>query len=154
MASTDQDQSLDGLGNHIYLEKQDKLRDIGIDIHTSQIVVVGSQSSGKSSLLESLTGFSFPRGQGLCTRYATQITLRRDPIKRIDISITPRTDADPRLKERLRDFHRNLDTFEGSGLLQVIEELERLPRCLLSTLLTLPALGKLGHGYPLCIRQG
>lgn len=28
--------ALDGLGNHVYLEKQDKLRDIGIDIDTSQ----------------------------------------------------------------------------------------------------------------------
>jgi hypothetical protein len=31
------DRSYDGLGNHIYLEKQDKLRDIGIDIQTSQV---------------------------------------------------------------------------------------------------------------------
>ena len=27
----------DGLGNHIYLEKQDKLREIGVDIPTSQV---------------------------------------------------------------------------------------------------------------------
>jgi hypothetical protein len=28
---------LDGLGNHVYLEKQDKLREIGVDIPTSQV---------------------------------------------------------------------------------------------------------------------
>lgn len=28
---------LDGLGNHIYLEKQDRLREIGVDIPTSQV---------------------------------------------------------------------------------------------------------------------
>ena len=28
---------VDGLGNHIYLEKQDKLREIGVDIPTSQV---------------------------------------------------------------------------------------------------------------------
>lgn len=34
-----------------------------------QIVVVGSQSSGKSSVLESLVGRDFlPRGAGMCTR--------------------------------------------------------------------------------------
>ncbi|KAK3352310.1 P-loop containing nucleoside triphosphate hydrolase protein [Lasiosphaeria hispida] len=121
-AGTEQGRSLDGLGNHIYLEKQDKLRDIGIDIHTSQIVVVGGQSSGKSSLLESLTGFSFPRGQGLCTRYATQITLRRNPVKSVVISITPRADADQFLNERLRAFRRELEDFENQGLTSVIEE--------------------------------
>ncbi|KAK3324635.1 P-loop containing nucleoside triphosphate hydrolase protein [Cercophora scortea] len=114
--------SFDGLGNHVYLEKQDKLRDIGVDIHTSQIVVVGGQSSGKSSLLESLTGFSFPRGQGLCTRYATQITLRRNPVKSTIISITPRSNADQALAERLRGFHRELEDFDGKTLASIIEE--------------------------------
>ncbi|KAK0637184.1 P-loop containing nucleoside triphosphate hydrolase protein [Bombardia bombarda] len=122
MATDKPGQSFDGLGNQVYLEKQDKLRDIGVDIHTSQIVVVGGQSSGKSSLLESLTGFSFPRGQGLCTRYATQITLRRNPVKSHIISITPRNNADAALQERLRAFHRELDDFEGKKLAKVIEE--------------------------------
>jgi len=85
-------------------------------------VVVGSQSSGKSSLLENLTGFAFPRGQGLCTRYATQITLRRHSVKSIVISITPRHDADVELKEKLREFHRELDDFDGRTLGKVIEE--------------------------------
>ncbi|XVF30397.1 hypothetical protein REPUB_Repub16aG0053700 [Reevesia pubescens] len=38
----------------------------GIQIPT--IVVVGDQSSGKSSVLESLAGISLPRSQGICTR--------------------------------------------------------------------------------------
>ncbi|CAM8931554.1 unnamed protein product [Rhodiola kirilowii] len=38
----------------------------GIQLPT--IVVVGDQSSGKSSVLESLAGISLPRGQGICTR--------------------------------------------------------------------------------------
>ncbi|KAK3390257.1 P-loop containing nucleoside triphosphate hydrolase protein [Podospora didyma] len=114
--------SLDDLGNHIYLEKQDKLRDIGIDIQTSQIVVVGSQSSGKSSLLESLTSFSFPCGQGLCTRYATQITLRRHHVKSIVISITPRLNADSALTDRLRAFRHELEEFEEQDVASVIEK--------------------------------
>ncbi|GLT67069.1 hypothetical protein SLA2020_394020 [Shorea laevis] len=38
----------------------------GIQLPT--IVVVGDQSSGKSSVLESLAGIHLPRGQGICTR--------------------------------------------------------------------------------------
>lgn len=131
---------LDGLGNHVYLEKQDRLRDIGIDIHTSQvglavetkhkgqrltlgqIVVVGGQSSGKSSLLENLTGFSFPRGQGLCTRYATQITLRRSQIVNTAISITPGPHSNPSRKERLRAFRYDASDFRGERLANIIDE--------------------------------
>ncbi|KAM7187039.1 P-loop containing nucleoside triphosphate hydrolase protein [Rhypophila sp. PSN 637] len=120
------EQSLDSLGNHVYLEKQDRLRDIGVDIQTSQIVVVGSQSSGKSSLLENLTGFSFPRGQGLCTRYATQITLRRNPIESIVISITPSNNATQQTKDRIRAFHRELGSFEGTSLAAVIEDANKV----------------------------
>ena len=43
----------------------------------SQLVVVGDQSSGKSSLLEGLTGLPFPVASELCTRFATQIVFRR-----------------------------------------------------------------------------
>ncbi|XP_072973402.1 dynamin-related protein 4C-like [Typha angustifolia] len=53
------------------LDAVDRLRHLkvmqeGIQIPT--IVVVGDQSSGKSSVLESLAGISLPRGQGICTR--------------------------------------------------------------------------------------
>ncbi|KAL2238231.1 UNVERIFIED_CONTAM: Dynamin-related protein 4C [Sesamum indicum] len=43
-----------------------KITEEGIQLPT--IVVVGDQSSGKSSVLESLAGISLPRGQGICTR--------------------------------------------------------------------------------------
>ncbi|KAJ6714388.1 DYNAMIN-RELATED PROTEIN [Salix viminalis] len=53
------------------LDAVDQLRNLmvmkeGIQLPT--IVVVGDQSSGKSSVLESLAGISLPRGQGICTR--------------------------------------------------------------------------------------
>lgn len=43
-----------------------KVMEEGIQLPT--IVVVGDQSSGKSSVLESLAGISLPRAQGICTR--------------------------------------------------------------------------------------
>lgn len=38
---------------------------------------MGDQSSGKSSVLEGLTGLPFPRDSGLCTRFPTQIVFKR-----------------------------------------------------------------------------
>lgn len=48
----------------------------GIELPT--IVVVGDQSSGKSSVLESLAGISLPRGQGICTRVPLIMRLKND----------------------------------------------------------------------------
>ncbi|KND89637.1 Interferon-induced GTP-binding protein Mx1 [Tolypocladium ophioglossoides CBS 100239] len=100
-----------GLGNHAMLTKIDKLRELNVGslIPLPQLVVVGDQSSGKSSVLESLTGFSFPRAPGLCTRYATQITCCRDPVTSVAISIIPRPDANEELKMKLLGFHRHID---------------------------------------------
>jgi hypothetical protein len=56
----------------------DKLRDIGLEKHIQlpRIVVLGSQSSGKSSLLESIVGIDFlPRGDGLVTRRPLEMRL-------------------------------------------------------------------------------
>lgn len=39
------------------------------------IVVIGSQNSGKSSLLESISGISFPRSEGMCTSCPTIVSL-------------------------------------------------------------------------------
>ncbi|KAF8024989.1 hypothetical protein BT93_F1981 [Corymbia citriodora subsp. variegata] len=53
------------------LDAVDRLRSLMVmkeDIQLPTIVVVGDQSSGKSSVLESLAGISLPRGQGICTR--------------------------------------------------------------------------------------
>ncbi|KAF7138366.1 hypothetical protein RHSIM_Rhsim07G0109400 [Rhododendron simsii] len=53
------------------LDVVDELRHLKVaqeGIQLPTIVVVGDQSSGKSSVLESLAGISLPRGQGICTR--------------------------------------------------------------------------------------
>nr|PNR51267.1 hypothetical protein PHYPA_010453 [Physcomitrium patens] len=53
------------------LDVLDKLRTQGIteeNVNIPTIVVVGDQSSGKSSVLESLAGITLPRGQGIATR--------------------------------------------------------------------------------------
>nr|POE96532.1 interferon-induced gtp-binding protein mx2 [Quercus suber] len=71
----------------------DEFRELGVneDISLPQLVVVGDQSSGKSSLLEGLTGLTFPVASELCTRFATQIVLRRSPAgeRSAKVSILP-----------------------------------------------------------------
>ncbi|KAF9278496.1 hypothetical protein BGZ88_000524, partial [Linnemannia elongata] len=50
-----------------------------------KMVIIGDQSSGKSSVLEALTKLSFPRDKDMCTRFATQVNLRRNPALDKDI---------------------------------------------------------------------
>jgi len=56
----------------------DELRDIGLQQHISlpRIAVLGTQSAGKSSLLESIVGLDFlPRGDGVVTRRPLELRL-------------------------------------------------------------------------------
>src|SRR5688572_17940144 len=72
------------------LDLIDKLQFAQLDnVKLPQIVVVGDQSAGKSSVLEALTGTPFPREAGACTRFATEIRLRRSKETRLRVSIIP-----------------------------------------------------------------
>jgi hypothetical protein len=72
------------------LDLIDKLQFAQLDnVKLPQIVVVGDQSAGKSSVLEALTGTPFPRDAGACTRFATEIRLRRAKQTQLKISIIP-----------------------------------------------------------------
>ncbi|KLU91205.1 hypothetical protein MAPG_09727 [Magnaporthiopsis poae ATCC 64411] len=96
-------------GNSATLIKVDRLRElIGNKISLPQLVVVGDQSSGKSSVLEGITGFAFPRDAELCTRYATQITCRREDYESVTVTIIPNEDADPDVAAKLKSFSRTL----------------------------------------------
>lgn len=62
-----------------WLELAEDLRTLSLD-HTlavPQICVMGDQSSGKSSVLEALSGVPFPRGSGLVTRCPCRMVMRR-----------------------------------------------------------------------------
>lgn len=57
----------------------DDLRDEGLQDHIKlpRIAVLGSQSSGKSSLLEMIVGLDFlPRGDGVVTRRPLELRLK------------------------------------------------------------------------------
>ncbi|NXF04323.1 MX protein, partial [Smithornis capensis] len=59
----------------------DSLRALGIekDLSLPAIAVIGDQSSGKSSVLEALSGVALPRGNGIVTRCPLEIKLKRLP---------------------------------------------------------------------------
>ncbi|KAJ9180422.1 hypothetical protein P3X46_008669 [Hevea brasiliensis] len=64
------------------LDAVDKLRLLNVTkegIQLPTIVVVGDQSSGKSSVLESLAGINLPRGLGICTRVPLVMRLKHHP---------------------------------------------------------------------------
>lgn len=73
------------------LDIVDKLRSRGVShyVDLPQIIVCGSQSSGKSATLEALSGISFPTAEGLCTRFATELILRRGDKTEISVHIHP-----------------------------------------------------------------
>ena len=78
------------------LDTIDNLRSQGISryIDLPQIIVCGEQSSGKSSVLEAISGLKFPTKETLCTRFATELILRRDSIVPVKISIVSGSQED------------------------------------------------------------
>uniref|UniRef100_A0A7S3JVN6 Dynamin-type G domain-containing protein n=1 Tax=Aureoumbra lagunensis TaxID=44058 RepID=A0A7S3JVN6_9STRA len=62
-----------------WLELAEDLRTLNLDstLAVPQICVMGDQSSGKSSVLEALSGIPFPRGSGLVTRCPVRLVMRR-----------------------------------------------------------------------------
>lgn len=100
------------LADPTHLEIIDKLFacNVGEYISLPQLVVVGDQSSGKSSVLEGLTKLSFPRDSGLCTRFATQIIFRRDADlkeREIVVSVIPASGLDAVEVEKLRSWRES-----------------------------------------------
>ncbi|KAI8025042.1 putative dynamin-related protein 4A [Camellia lanceoleosa] len=72
------------------LDAVDKLRHLKVaqeGIQLPTIVVVGDQSAGKSSVLESLAGISLPRGQGICTRVPLIMRLQHHPNPQPDLHL-------------------------------------------------------------------
>ncbi|KAL5483041.1 hypothetical protein ACEPAI_8270 [Sanghuangporus weigelae] len=65
------------------LELLDRLRSFGLhfELDLPQIVAVGMQNVGKSSLIEGMCGIKLPRASGTCTRCPIELRMKRSPNK-------------------------------------------------------------------------
>ncbi|KAF2395899.1 vacuolar sorting protein [Trichodelitschia bisporula] len=98
------------------LDEIDKLRHAGLSsvISLPQVIVVGDQSAGKSSVLEALSGIPFPRSEGLCTRFATEVSLRPATTSSASVAITPgESNLAPGERTRLQNWSAKIDGVEG-----------------------------------------
>ncbi|KAF2174753.1 hypothetical protein K469DRAFT_770488, partial [Zopfia rhizophila CBS 207.26] len=89
----------------------DTLRSKGISryVNLPEIIVCDDQSAGRSSVLEAISGMSFPTKDNLCTRFATELVLRRDATPGVKVSINPGPERSVDERERLSHFHLEID---------------------------------------------
>lgn len=90
-------------------------------------MVVGDQSSGKSSVLEALTGLPFPRDSTLCTRFPTQIVFKRSPQRHVEVSILPTADTTQTDNDLLHNFtttmsRQNSSQLKSEELLDILQK--------------------------------
>jgi GTPase SAR1 family protein len=116
-------------GARALLDTIDGLRQLGVGeiVDLPQIIVVGDQSAGKSSVLEAISRVRFPVDGDLCTRFATELILRRSAETALQVtiqyadeasSITQRGGAQP------QPFQRQ--SFDKDALPDIIKEAQEL----------------------------
>ncbi|KAI1325842.1 P-loop containing nucleoside triphosphate hydrolase protein [Xylariaceae sp. FL0255] len=106
------------------LDVIDTLRSQGIGryVDLPQIIVCGDQSSGKSSVLEAISGLSFPTKDNLCTRFAMELILRRNPEVGLDIHIIPSHDRSEDEKKKLQAFRWRQETLDISQVVEAAKQ--------------------------------
>lgn len=124
---------LDNYALHRLQTEQSELLDVidglrkvrlGQLVELPQLIVCGDQSSGKSSVLEAISRVRFPAKGGVCTRFATEIILRRKPTASARVTIEP---GPSRVKEeekqKFREFpHELSDEVDLPALIETAKE--------------------------------
>ncbi len=103
----------------------DQFRQLGFE-NLPQIVVCGDTSSGKSSVLEALSGISFPIDSTICTRFATAIALRYASHEGVtgEASITPSYKATESHRARVQQLNHQILNLESiPAIIQEAKEL-------------------------------
>lgn len=105
--------------------EQVRANGVGELISLPQLVVCGDQSAGKSSVLEGITGIPFPRQDGICTRFPTEIVLRHsNAVQSIVANIRPHSTRSQQVREKLRAYHK--DVKDLSELPSIINDVSNL----------------------------
>lgn len=99
-----------GVGDAALLQRIDQLFACGASqyVDIPQIVVIGDQSAGKSSVLSSLIGKDLPRDASLCTRYPTKLIFRRST----ETSLRIRVIADAGATDEHKKLIKSIQTWE------------------------------------------
>ncbi|KAK5102584.1 hypothetical protein LTR70_000442 [Exophiala xenobiotica] len=103
----------------------DHLRSQGVSryIDLPQLIVCGDQSSGKSSVLEAVSSLKFPTKDALCTRFATELILRRNPEVTSTVTIIPDLGRPIEERDHLAKFDCNASVYDDLGY--IIEQAGR-----------------------------
>ena len=100
------------------LDTVSQIRKCGLEsiLELPQLVVCGDQSAGKSSVLEAFTEIPFPRNENLCTRFATEIILRRATTDSLAIKIIPSGQRPDVERAALKAFNKTITDFKDLPL--------------------------------------
>ncbi|KAJ5123523.1 hypothetical protein N7448_009620 [Penicillium atrosanguineum] len=119
----------DGVESSEQLAFIDELQALGLSstINLPELVVVGDQSAGKSSVLQAITEVSFPVKDGTCTRFPIQISFRQTSAAKelpIKATIVPgrQSEDDGALIARMRDFTVERKELTTDVIKDIIEE--------------------------------
>jgi len=93
------------------------------NIDMPMLVVIGAQSSGKSSVLSSIACMPFPVSDDICTKFVTKLVCRCQTDTSVRITITPSPDRKAKDQERLGKFKP--PTLEPKELDKIIEAVGR-----------------------------
>lgn len=96
------------------LNSIDTLRSQGTDhyISLAPIIVCGDQSSGKSSVLEAISGVSFPIKSNLCTRFPIELVLRKTAHTGAFVTIIRDQETNGDANHSVAPFEEKLDSYD------------------------------------------
>ncbi|KAL3493149.1 P-loop containing nucleoside triphosphate hydrolase protein [Aspergillus germanicus] len=113
----------------------DELHALGLNstIELPELIVLGDQNTGKSSVLQAITELSFPVEDTMCTRFPVQISFRQTAgsgsgsaaarsRSRVKATITPgpMTEKDDAFLERVKSFVVERDELDQEGMGEII----------------------------------
>jgi predicted GTPase len=89
--------------------------DVARKIEIPQLIVVGDQNNGKSSVLEALVRSHFPVSETACTKFPIKLILRRSNETLLRVKIEPSKDSKRPATEqaKMQRFSRNLSSWDG-----------------------------------------
>lgn len=95
----------------------DQLRNLGVNqyVDLPTILVCGDQSSGKSSVLEAICKLPFPKGDNVCTTFATELAIRRAPDASVSVWIQPADSRSADEKLEIANFQSSSNDLDQFG---------------------------------------